>query len=104
MRTLLKIVSYLFSGLRFRLLVLVLLTCAPLVALTLHTSWEDRRKAMANWRQRSAAFVQHAAGEEQKLLSDGKSLLHALSESEAVQSGDVEGCKKLLPQFSGGRY
>src|ERR1041385_3647685 len=108
MRTLFKIVAYLFSGLRFRLLVLVILTCAPLVALTLHTAWEDRRRAMANWRQRSVTFVQHSGGgsadQEQKLISDARSLLNALSTSKPVVSGNIEGCKQLLPQFSGGRY
>jgi len=59
-RTFWKIVNYLFSGLRFRLLVLVLVTCAPLVALTLHTTWEDRRRAVTGWRQRAERVVGRA--------------------------------------------
>ena len=43
MRTLVVFITKIFSGLRFRLLVLVVLTCAPLVALMLHIAGEDRR-------------------------------------------------------------
>jgi signal transduction histidine kinase len=104
MRTLLKIASYLFSGLRFRLLVLVVLTCAPLVALTLHQAWEDRRRAMAAWQRRSTSVVETAAHEEDKLVSEGRSLLFGISVSEPAKTGDSEACKKLLRQFKVGRY
>jgi signal transduction histidine kinase len=104
MRTFWKIANYLFSGLRFRLLVLVVLTCAPLVALTLHTAWEDRRKAVIAWRQRSERVVQLAGHEEDRLITEGRRLLLGISMSDSVKAGDVAGCKRLLPQFSGGRY
>ena len=41
-RVLIDRLSRAFFGLRFRLLLLVLLTCAPLVALTLHTASQER--------------------------------------------------------------
>src|SRR6516164_6263566 len=53
MRSLLRLIRQVFSGLRFRLLLLVLLTCAPLVAFMFHTASEDRRRAMTDWQQRS---------------------------------------------------
>src|SRR5262245_17361904 len=104
MRTFWTIVNYLFSGLRFRLLVLVVLTCAPLVALTFHTTWEDRRRAISGWRQRSERIVQMAAHYEDRLITEGRRLLLEISISEPVKAFDVVGCKRLLPQFRFGRY
>jgi len=104
MRTLWKIANYLFSGLRFRLLVLVLVTCAPLVAVTLHTSWEDRRKAIVQWRQKSERIARTAAYEDEKLITGGRQLLLSISLSAPVKSSDVAGCEKLLPQFTRDPY
>ena len=104
MRTFWAIVNYLFSGLRFRLLVLVVLTCAPLVALTFHTTWEDRRRAITGWRQRSERVAQMAAHDEDRLITEGRRLLLEISISEPVKAFDVAGCKRLLPQFRFGRY
>ena len=104
MRTLWLIVTYLFSGLRFRLLLLVLITCAPLIALTLHTSWEDRRRAVFNWRQKSDNIVQHAQQEEDRLINEGRQLLMPFSVSEPVKANDQAACRKLLSQFCTGRY
>ncbi len=44
-----------FFGLRFRLLLLVLLACAPLVGLTLHTASKERRREVAAWRRTGRA-------------------------------------------------
>lgn len=77
-----------FSGLRFRLFLLVLLTCAPLVALTLHTAGEERRRALENWRQRSQRMLQISQQEEQAAVAAGRQLLLAISESSPVHSLD----------------
>ena len=52
-RQLIDRISQAFFGLRFRLLLLVLLACAPLVALTLHTASRERRRAVAAWSERA---------------------------------------------------
>src|SRR5215813_206237 len=58
MRGALKGVIQVCFGLRFRLLLLVVLVCAPLVLLTLHTASEERRRAIANWPQRAQRMAQ----------------------------------------------
>jgi len=72
--------------------------------LTLHTSWEDRRKAIIGWRQRSERVVQRAAHEEERLITEARQLLLAIAASEPVKTRDVAGCTNLLPQFNVGRY
>ena len=52
-----KMISRLVSGLRLRLLLLVLLACAPLVGLTLHTASEERRRLVKEWNQRSQEMM-----------------------------------------------
>ena len=59
-----KIVYRIFSGLRWRLLLLVLLACAPLIGLTLHTASEDRRRLVKEWNQRAQEMMQLATREE----------------------------------------
>ena len=94
MRKLTASIAQVFSGLRFRLLLLVLLACAPLVALMLHTAWEDRRRAIAGWRQRSEDLQQTAWRDEEELIGSTRQLLLAVSESSYVRSFDPHRCKK----------
>jgi signal transduction histidine kinase len=85
-----------FSELRFRLLLLVVLTCAPLAGLTLHTAWEDRRRAVTDWARRSQELMQLASREEQELIGGTRQLLLAIAESSSVRLGNRRGCKELL--------
>jgi hypothetical protein len=87
-----------FSELRFRLLLLVVLTCAPLAGLTLHTAWEDRRRAVTDWARRSQELMQLASREEQELIGGTRQLLLAIAESSSVRLGNRRGCKELLGQ------
>jgi signal transduction histidine kinase len=84
------------SGLRFRLLLLLLLVCAPLLALMLHTAGEDRRRAMASWQKRAEEMSQVAQREEQEMVSATHQLLLAIAESSAVHSMNPRRCKKFL--------
>jgi signal transduction histidine kinase len=86
----------LFSGLRFRLLLLVVLACTPLVVLTLHTAWEDRRRARTAWRQRGQKLIQVANREEDKLLGETQQLLLAMAESSQALLRNPRGAKKLM--------
>src|SRR5690348_3252608 len=96
MRNLTASVVQVFSGLRFRLMLLVLLACAPLMALVLHTAWEDRRRAEAGWRQQSQDLQQIARRDEEDLVGGTHQLLLAVSESSYVRSFNPHRCKKGL--------
>lgn len=96
MRNLSASIAQVFSGLRFRLLLLILLACAPLVALVLHTAWEDRRRAVASWRQQSLELQQIARRDEEDLVAGTHQLLLAISESSYVRSFNPRRCKKGL--------
>ena len=88
--------SRVFSGLRFRLFVLVALACAPLVLLMIHTGGEERRREMASWEQRSQKLLQIAQREEDEIRGGTRQLLLALAESAPVRTGNRRNAKKLL--------
>ena len=96
-----KIISRLVSGLRLRLLLLVLLACAPLVGLTLHTASEERRRLVKEWNQRSQEMTELATREEGRVIGQTRQLLLALAESSPVRSGSRRDCKKLLDDLLG---
>lgn len=87
------------SGLRFRLLLLVVVTCAPLAGLTLHTAWDDRRRAEANWTHRAQKLTQLANRQEEQVIGETRQLLLAVAESAPVRSGNRRGCKELLGEL-----
>ncbi len=97
-RQLIDAISRVFFGLRFRLLLLVLLACAPLVGLTVHTASQERRRELAAWRERVRQLVQVARREEEDLIGQTRQLLLAVSESSAVRSGSPDACKKSLEE------
>jgi len=99
MRRIMSFVSQASAGLRFRLLLLVLLVCAPLVALTLNRAWQDRRRAVTNWQLRSQRMAELAMGEEQKLIVETRQLLVAMAESAPVRTASRRGCKKLVDEL-----
>jgi len=91
-------ISRIVFGLRFRLLLLVLLVCGPLLGFTLHAASRERRHALAAWRERSQQLAQIARREEAELLGETRQLLLAVSETSAVRSGTREACKKSLDE------
>ena len=91
--------SQVCSGLRFRLLALVVLVCAPLVAPILHTTWEDRRRAEGGWQQHAQKLTEAAERQEQEVLSSSRQLLLALSESASVRSLNPRRCQKSLDEW-----
>lgn len=101
MRSLLSWIRQVFSGLRFRLLLLVVLTCAPLVGFMLHTAGEDRRRAMASWRQRSQHMRQIAEREETNIIDAARLLLPAISQASPVRSLNASGCEKWFDDLFG---
>jgi signal transduction histidine kinase len=99
MRTVVGFMRQVLSSLRFRLLVLVVVACAPLVALMLHTAWEDRRRALAGWRQRAHSMMEINQREEQEVFGGTRQLLLAMAESSSVRSLDPGRCKKWLEEM-----
>jgi signal transduction histidine kinase len=88
-----------FFGLRFRLLLLVLLACSPLVGLTLRNASKERRHDVATLREHGRQLTQVANREEEELLAHTRQLLLAVSESSAVRSASPADCKKSLEEF-----
>jgi signal transduction histidine kinase len=88
--------SQLFSGLRFRLVLLVLLASLPPVVLTLHIARQDRRRQTAALRQRSHDMVQLAARKEDEMIAGTRQFLRAVAESSQVQSARWGDCTRLL--------
>lgn len=97
-RKLLQSLGQVCFALRFRLLLLVLLACVPLVGLTLHTGSEARRREHANWNQRLLGIQQLADVEEERLLGHIRQVLLAISVSGPVRSGNERSCHRLLTE------
>lgn len=96
MRSRFGLLTQVFSGLRFRLLLLVLLVCAPLVVLIVRTADEDRHRAMEGWQHRSAEILQIAQGEEVDMVDATRQFLLAASESAALHSLKPKRCAEFL--------
>jgi len=91
-----RTMSQLFSGLRFRLVLLVALASLPPVVLTLHIARQDRQRQTAALRQRSQDMVKLAARKEDEMIAGARQLLRAVAESSQVQSARWANCTKLL--------
>src|SRR5437660_8185689 len=100
MRRILGVLGHILFGLRFRLLLLVLAACAPLIVLTLRNASDDRRRQVANWRQRTQRMTHTAVLEEENIIGDTKQFLLALSESWEVRGGNARACKRLMDKES----
>ena len=91
-----RTMSQLFSGLRFRLVLLVVLASLPPVVLTLHIARQDRQRQTAALRQRSQDMVKLAARKEDEMIAGTRQLLRAVAESSQVQSAQWGNATKLL--------
>jgi PAS domain S-box-containing protein len=85
-----------FSGLRFRLVLLVVLASLPPAALTLHLARQERQRQTAALKQRSHEMVQLAARKEDEMIAGARQLLRAVAESSQVQSARWADCTRLL--------
>jgi PAS domain S-box-containing protein len=99
MRELIDKIGRAIFDLRFRLLLLVLLACGPLVALTLHAASKERRRALVAWNEQAQKMTRLAGREEADLVGQTRQLLLAVSESSAVRLGSRETCKKTLDEL-----
>ncbi len=100
MRSLLDLAIRFLSGLRFRLSVLVLLTCAPLVVLMLHNAGEGRRRALANWQKRPDRLVESLRKSEAERIGKARQFLLATSLSAPVRSLAPLDCRSSLKDLA----
>jgi PAS domain S-box-containing protein len=91
-----RTVGQLFVGLRFRLVLLVVLASLPPVLLTLHVARQDRQRQTMALRQRSHDMIQLAARKEDEMIAGTRQLLRGVAESSQVQSARWSDCTKLL--------
>jgi signal transduction histidine kinase len=96
MRKLFALTGQVFSGLRFRLLLMVVLACAPLVILIVHASGADRRRATDGWRARSQRVLKGTLHQQEETIDKVEQLLLALSEASDIRALEPAGCKKCL--------
>lgn len=90
------IVARLCCGLRIRLILLILLVCTPLVALTLHQSSEDKRRASLGWQQRAQRIAEQATREEGELVDATRRFLFGMAEFCSSRLSDGS---SLVPQL-----
>ncbi len=90
------LVARFFCGLRFRLLLLILLVCLPLAALALYRSAEEKSRQALNWQLRAERAAQAATREEMDALDSAKQLFLAVARSSAVKSGESQAVQRLM--------
>lgn len=83
-------------GLRIRLMLLVLLVCAPLAALTIHQFSKEQAHQSEMWEEQASRLTRVAATEEAILLRDTRQLLFNISIFSGVALGDIEAVKRYL--------
>ena len=84
-------ISKLLTSLRFRLLVLVMVACAPLVGFAIYSAWAGRRAELAAWQERSQRVEQLVKQEEEEVIGESRQLLLAIAESSAVRTSNRRG-------------
>ncbi len=100
MRRLVCLVRQVFSSLRFRLLVLVVLACVPLMWLMLRAAGEDRRRARTAWSDKAQALIQIAQLEEEQSIDETRQFLLAVSLAPPIRLLDPAGSFKLFTELS----
>jgi PAS domain S-box-containing protein len=85
-----------FPGIRFRLVVLVVLAALPPVLLTLNIARQDRQRQTAALAQRSQDIVNLSARKEDEMIYGIRQLLGAVAASSQVQLGRWGDCNDLL--------
>jgi signal transduction histidine kinase len=86
-----------FSGLRFRLLALVLIGVIPSLALILYTAAEQRRFATEEVQSGALRLAYQAAADHQRMVDETRQLLVTLSYLPAV--GDPSACNQVFAEL-----
>src|SRR5262245_49387416 len=86
----------LFSSLRVRLFLLVVLAVLPALGAIFYSDLEQRRWAAAQAQEDALRLVQLAAADQAQLLQGAHQLLIALAQLPAVREGDTVACTTLF--------
>src|ERR1700693_6194199 len=89
-----------FSGLRGRLVALVLLTIAPLLALQLHELDNRQREQIEADQEREAVLARLAGAKQEALITQARDLLEVMSRVAVLQGQDVAGCTDFLTDLT----
>ena len=84
------------SGIRARLLLLIVLTAGPLFLFTLYQGFEQRRRAADRERDDARRLVQLFAAEHRRVVSDARQILFVLAHVPAVRSADAAACEQVF--------
>jgi signal transduction histidine kinase/HAMP domain-containing protein len=94
-----------FSSLRVRLMLLVLLSIFPTMALLFYNVAEERRHAAFVAQESALRVAREVASDHQQLIDGARQLLMGLSQVPAIRTLDAEACSTLfadiLRKFSG---
>jgi signal transduction histidine kinase len=85
-----------FSGLRFRLQLLVLLAVLPALALSIYSGLQQRRHALQGARDQALTLARHASNQQDNLIEEVRSLLITLAQIPQVQQGDPAACNTIF--------
>jgi PAS domain S-box-containing protein len=85
-----------FSGLRVRLILLVLLGIIPALGLALYTASEQRRLAEANVQENQMWLARFVSRGQDQLIDNTHQLLVGLAQVRDVRSGDSAACSTLF--------
>jgi signal transduction histidine kinase len=89
----------LFSSVRARLLLLVLITALPLVAVLLVFATQSRQRELLARRESALHAAELLANDMAKVVASTEQLMRWISQFPEVQSGDVPGCNQRLEQL-----
>lgn len=90
-----------FSGLRFRLIALVLLGVIPALGLILYTAAEQRRYAKEEVQESALRLAWLVAADHERLLDEARQLLLTLAYIPEVSSGSQPACNQILAELLG---
>jgi signal transduction histidine kinase len=85
-----------FSGLRVRLLLLVLLAVIPALGLTLYTNLEERQLRKAQVQEHAMRLSRLVSADHERLIEDARKLLAALARLPGVREGKRAACGTLF--------
>lgn len=85
-----------FSGLRARLLLLVLLAVIPALGLTLYSNLEERQLRKAQVQEHALRLSRIVSADHERLIEDARKLLAALSRLPGVRDGKRAACDTLF--------
>lgn len=85
-----------FTGLRSRLILLVLLAILPVLGLALYSGQEQRRQAAIHAQTETMRLARLAASNQQALIEGGQQLLVALARLPLLDTGDLAACDAFL--------